>query len=38
MKEYTCYTRQGKWKLTADSDMDAMRTYQKYSVITSNDV
>ena len=25
MKEYTCYTRQGKWKLTAESDMDAMR-------------
>ena len=30
MKEYTCYTRQGKWKLTADSDMDAMRTALYY--------
>ena len=25
MKEYTCYTRQGKWKLVADTDIDAMR-------------
>ena len=25
MKEYTCYTRQGKWILVADTDIDAMR-------------
>ena len=30
MNEYTCYTRQGKWKLVADSDMDAMRTALYY--------
>ena len=30
MNEYTCYTRQGKWKLTADSDIDAMRTALYY--------
>ena len=26
MKDYTCYIRQVKLKLTSDSDMDAMRT------------
>ena len=38
MYEYICFTKQGKWKFYADSDTDAMRFYQKYSVITSNDV
>ena len=25
MKEYTSYTRQSKWKLVADTDIDAIR-------------
>ena len=30
MKEYTCYTRQGKWNFNADNDWDAMRSALYY--------
>ena len=31
MYEYTCYTKQGKWKFYADSDLDAARLALFYS-------
>lgn len=30
MYEYICYTKQGKWKFNADSDLDGLRLALSY--------